>query len=62
MKTNTPTYKRHFFIGILLVALGVIFSTTLKELAGSPGVVFIALGVLFMVSGMHKKREYENKP
>ncbi len=62
MKVNTPAYKRNFLVGILLVALGVVVSTKLKEMAGSPGAVLIALGVLFMVSGMHKQKEYEKKP
>ena len=38
------TYKQFFFIGLILIALGVNFNTTLKEYSVGPlGTVFIAI-------------------
>ncbi len=55
-------YKRYIFMGIIIIALGVTFSTTLEDTAGSLGTVFIALGGLFFIIGMNMKRKLsENK-
>ncbi len=59
--TSQPKYKRIFFLGIILIALGVTFSTTMREDIGSLGVVFIALGGLFFISAMARKRKEEEK-
>jgi hypothetical protein len=62
MRNKLEPYKRFVFIGIIAIALGVTFSTTLKESVGSLGTVFIAVGGLFLIIGMSKKRkEYERK-
>ncbi len=53
-------YKRTLFMGIILIALRVVFSTTLSEKAGSLGIVFIATGGLLFIIGMSRKKE-ENK-
>ncbi len=51
-------YKRILFIGIIVIALGVIFSTTLSDKLGSLGIVFIAIGgLLFIASTSRKKKE-----
>lgn len=55
MSTFSETYRRHRFLGIILIALGVIFSTTMASV-GSVGTVFIAMGGLFFIIGMSKKR------
>lgn len=55
MSTFSETYRRHIFLGIILIALGVIFSTTMASV-GSVGTVFIAMGGLFFIIGMSKKR------
>ena len=47
-------------MGIILIALRVVFSTTLSEKAGSLGIVFIATGGLLFIIGMSRKKE-ENK-
>ncbi|MDC1226461.1 hypothetical protein N8013_02305 [Algibacter sp.] len=61
MDTKLEKYKRFIFIGILIIALGVTFSTTLKETVGSLGIVFIALGGLFFIIGMSKKRKKDEQ-
>lgn len=53
---RVKNYKRLGFIGIILTALGVIFSTTMKESVGSIGTVFIAVGALFLIIAMSAKR------
>lgn len=55
MNNKLEPYKRFIFIGIIIIALGVTFSTTLKESVGSLGTVFIAVGALFFIIGMSKK-------
>ena len=48
-------YKRLFFISIIFIALGVTFNTTLE--IGSLGTVFIAVGGLFFIAAMARKRK-----
>lgn len=50
-------YKRLFFLSIILIALGVSFNTTLE--IGSLGTVFIAVGGLFFIASMARKRKEE---
>jgi hypothetical protein len=49
-------YKRPLFLGSIFIALGITFSTTLKDTVCSLGIVFIAVGGLFFIIGMSKKR------
>ncbi len=53
-------YKRIFFIGLIVIALGVIFSTTLSDRLGSFGVVFIAIGGLLFIASMSRKKKEED--
>jgi len=46
-------YKKILFVGIIIIVLGVIFSINISRPLGT---VFVAIGGLFFVSGMHKKR------
>lgn len=48
-------YRRTIFYVIVLIALGVIFSTILKDVNSAIGTVFIAIGGLFFIIGMNKK-------
>lgn len=50
-------YRRFIFAGIVIIALGITFSTTLKEEVGSLGTVLIAVGGLFFIIGMSMKRK-----
>lgn len=54
-------YKRPLFLGAVIIALGITFTTVLKETVGSIGIVFIAVGGLFFIIGMNKKRTDERK-
>lgn len=47
--------KRIFFIGLIVIALGVIFSTTLSDKLGSLGIAFIAIGGLLFIASMSRK-------
>ena len=60
-KTVVPKYKRTIFLSIILIALGVTFSTTLKDDVASIGTVFIALGGLFLIAGMAGKQKEKGK-
>jgi len=53
-------YRRKIFVGIILVALGIVYNTTLSNTSGSLGIVFIGIGSLFFISGMKMKKEIEN--
>ena len=52
-------YKRIFFVGLIVIALGVIFSTTLSDKLGSLGIVFIAAGGLLFIASMSRKKKEE---
>lgn len=54
-------YKRIFLIGLIVIALGVIFSTTLSDKLGSLGIVFIAIGGLLFIASMSRKKKEEDK-
>ena len=57
-KPKLEEYKRFIFIGIIIIiALGITFSTSLKNSFGSLGTVFIAVGSLFIIIGMSKKKK-----
>ena len=49
--------KRFIFLGIIIIALGITFSTTMQDYVSSLGTVFIAVGGLFFIIGMHKKSQ-----
>ena len=58
---NLENYKKFIFAGITIIALGVAFSTSLKDSAGFLGIVLIAVGGLFFIVGMHRKKAAEEK-
>lgn len=57
MENKMEKYKRYIFAGIIIIALGVTFTNTMKETSGSLGIVFIAVGGLFFIIGMNMKRK-----
>lgn len=64
MEKKLESSRKVIFLGMIIIALGITFSTTLKETVGSLGTVFIAVGGLFFIIGMSKKRkddEQKNK-
>lgn len=57
MDQRIKQYKRFIFLGITIIALGVVFNTSLKDTAATLGTVLIAVGGLFFIIGMSKKRK-----
>jgi len=56
MNSLNPSYRRFIFLAITLIALGVTFSTTMENVK-SLGTVLIAVGGLFFIIGMSRKRD-----
>jgi len=54
-------YRKYIYAGIIVVALGITFSTTLKESVGSLGNIFIAIGGLLFIFGMNEKGKQDEK-
>jgi predicted membrane channel-forming protein YqfA (hemolysin III family) len=54
-------YRRSLFLGIVLIALGITFTSTLKDSVGSIGIVFVAVGGFFFIVGMSKKRKEDEQ-
>lgn len=61
MKNQLENYRKYIFTGIIIIAFGITFSTTLKDTLGSLGTVFIGVGALFFIIGMRKKRKSDEK-
>lgn len=57
MNPPQENYRRYVFFGITLIALGVIFRTSLRDVSASLGTVLVAFGVLMLIVGMKKKRD-----
>lgn len=51
--------RRLIFTAIVIIALGVVFSTALKS-TGSLGIVFIAIGGLLFILGMARRKEEQD--
>jgi hypothetical protein len=54
-------YKKFILIGIIIIAMGIVFSNTLENVSESLGTVLIAVGGLFLIIGMSKKRTEDEK-
>ncbi|MDX1828652.1 MAG: hypothetical protein R3342_03805 [Lutibacter sp.] len=61
MKKQIENYRRYIFLGIIIISLGITFNTTLKDVPGSLGTVFIAVGGLFFIIGMSKKSKVDKQ-
>lgn len=57
MQSKLKKSRRFILLGILIIAVGINFTTILKDSVGSLGTVFIAVGGLFFIIGMNFKRE-----
>ena len=55
------TYRKYIFMGIVIIALGIVFSTTLKGNVKSLGNVLVAVGGLLFIVGMSKKKKEEKE-
>ena len=56
---NKLNYRRAFFISIILITVGVVLNTLIKENVTAIGTVFIAVGGLFFIISMAKKKSQE---
>jgi len=54
-------YKKLILFGIIIIAMGIVFSSTLEDISESLGTVLIAVGGLFLIIGMSKKRTEEEQ-
>ncbi len=61
MNEKSEPYRKFIFIGILIISLGITFSTAMKDTFGALGTVFIAIGGLFFIIGMSKKRKQDEQ-
>ena len=61
MSKKIERYKRYIFVGMIIISLGITFSTALKDSLGALGTVFIAIGGLFFIIGMSIKKKEEGK-
>ena len=61
MEDIKKSYQRFIFMGMVIIDMGITFSTTMSNSFGTLGVVFIAIGGLFFIIGMHKKKLEDNK-
>ncbi len=52
-------YNRILFMGIIVIALGVMFSTTLSDKLGPLRIVFIAVGGLLFIASMSRRKKEE---
>ena len=59
MENKLKKSQRIIFMGIIIIALGIVLSTTLAEKVGAIGTVLIAVGGLFFIAGMSRKKQEE---
>ncbi|WP_224491116.1 hypothetical protein [Robertkochia flava] len=60
MKGDDEKYRRYLLFGMLLISLGIVFNTTLREISHSFGIVLIGFGGLLFIKGMKMKGEQDN--
>ena len=60
-KRILKNYERVGYIGIIVITLGITFTTSLREYVGSIGIVFIAIGGLFFIFSMNEKKKEDKK-
>jgi hypothetical protein len=56
-KNEVSDYKKILFIGIIIIALGIVISTTMSKELGTLGIVFIAIGGFLFIISMKKKND-----
>ena len=57
MSKELTKHKRYIVLGIIFISLGIIFSSTMEDTYGSSEIVFIVLGVLFIIKGIRMKKK-----
>lgn len=59
-RKNNPEYQKTIFISISIIALGITM-TTVFEAVRPVGIVLVAIGGFFLILGMKKKKDEEDK-
>ena len=59
-RKNNPEYQRTIFISISIIALGITM-TTVFDAIRPVGIVMIAIGGFFLIAGLKKKKDEEDK-
>ena len=54
-------YRKMLYTGIIIIALGIVLTTTMKDATGFLGTVFIALGGLLFIISMSRKKQADIK-
>ena len=54
-------YRRKIFAGIIIISIGIVLSNLLEGSTGSIGIVLIAVGGLFLISGLNDKKKENSK-
>lgn len=54
-------HKQYMYLSAILIALGITFTTIMKDTVGTIGIVFIAIGGLLFIIGMRKKKKMNRK-
>ena len=49
-------YRNFIILGMTIIALGIVFYTTMEEEMDTLGIVLIAVGGLALIFGLNKKR------
>jgi len=61
MNKQLEKHKRFIFLGIIVIALGVTFSTTMKDTVRPIGTVFFVAGGLLFILGMRMKQKHDKE-
>lgn len=59
-RENKPDYNRTIFIAIWVIALGITLTTVFENVKPA-GIVMIAVGGFFLIVGMKKKKDHDEK-
>jgi uncharacterized membrane protein HdeD (DUF308 family) len=54
---KTLDYKKTYLIGLLLIAAGIVINCNTSDVFMNLGTVLVAVGCLFLISGMAKKNK-----
>jgi undecaprenyl pyrophosphate phosphatase UppP len=55
------SYRNYIILGMTIIALGVVFYTTMDEEMDTLGTVMVAIGGLALIIGMNRKRMEDRK-
>ncbi|MEN8116880.1 MAG: hypothetical protein ABFS16_07870 [Bacteroidota bacterium] len=61
MMEKLEGHNHYLYYSSVIIALGITFATIFKDIIGSIGIVFIAVGGLFFIIGMKKKRKEDER-